>query len=36
MNLVLGTILVLIMSDEAFLSGVDKNRSKSTLDSYYH
>ena len=36
MNLVLGTMLVLIMSGEAFPCGVDQNVSKPTLDSHYH
>ena len=36
MNLVLGTMLVLIISEEVFPCGIDQNASKTTLDSYYH
>jgi hypothetical protein len=36
MNLVLGTMLVLIMSDEAFPCGVDQNVVNLHLISYYH
>jgi hypothetical protein len=36
MNLVLGTMLVLIMSEEVFPCGIDQNVSKPTQDSYYH
>ena len=35
MNLVLGTMLVLIISEEVFPCGIDQNASKTTLDSYY-